>query len=192
MVNFALGLRVTELVRTEDERARCRFESTIGEALDQRDGLGRLFHYAEPAKIGAHDADQLVADLLGVHNDSCACGKETVELVEEHATPLVNVVAGEKWHVSTWHSKLVVGMQIVWSAADVHNAMEVVLAQPDDFFLSSNLAMAGTVSTGTLTDGELILYDPNEITGLDSKGPLATEFLRHRVTMLPHVAEVNF
>jgi hypothetical protein len=83
-------------------------------------------------------------------------------------------------------------MQIVWSAADVHNAMEVVLAQPDDFFLPSNLAMAGTVSTGTLTDGELILYDPNEITGLDSKCPLATEFLRHRVTMLPHVAEVNF
>jgi hypothetical protein len=38
----------------------------------------------------------------------------------------------------------------------------------------------------------LILHDPDEITGLDSKRPLATEFLRHRVTMLPHAGKVNF
>lgn len=179
-------------MRAENERSRCRFKRAIREAFNQGDGLSWLLHHAEPTKVGAHDADELITDFLGVHYYASACGQETIEFVEKHATPLVDVVTRQKWHVSTGHSKLVVGMQIVGGATDVHDAVKIVLAQPDDLFLATYLSMARSVPAGAFADCQLILHDPDEITGLDSKRPLATEFLRHRVTMLPHARDVNF
>ena len=177
---------------TKNQRPRRRLKCTIGESLDERDGLRRLFHHTEPSKIRAHDADQLISDLLGMHDDARTGGEQTVEFVEERSTPLVDVIAGEKRQVSTGHTQLVVGVQVVWCATDVDDPLEIVLAQPDDFFLASYLAMACPVATRTLANGELILHDPDEITGLNSEGPLATQFLRHRVTMLPHADDVQF
>lgn len=139
-------------MRAENEQSRCRFKRAIREAFNQGDGLGWLLHHAEPTKVGAHDADELIADFLGVHDYASACGQETIEFVEKHATPLVDVVTRQKWHVSTGHSKLVVGMQIVGGATDVHDAVKIVLAQPNDFFLATYLSMARSVPAGALAD----------------------------------------
>lgn len=153
---------------TKDERSRCWLERAIGESLNQRDGLGGLFHHAQPAKVGTHNADELIADFFGMHNHTRAGSQEAVQFVEEGATPLVDVVTGEEGQMSTRHSQLVVRMQIVGSAADVDDAVEVVLTQPYDFLLATNLAVARTVSARSFTNGELILDDPDEIAGLDS------------------------
>jgi hypothetical protein len=55
--------------------------------------------------------------------------------------------------------------------------VKIIFAKPDDFFLPAHFAMAGAVPAGSLADGELILDNPDQITRLDTKRPLAAEFL---------------
>jgi hypothetical protein len=79
--------------------------------------------------------------------------------------------------MSVGHTQFVVGMQVMRSTTDVHNAVKIIFAKPDDFFLPAHFAMAGAVPAGSLADGELILDNPDQITRLDTKRPLAAEFL---------------
>lgn len=77
------------------------------------------------------------------------------------------------------HAELVVGVQIVGRTTDVDDAVKVVLAQPDDLFLATDLAVTGPVTARSFANCQLILDDPNEITWLNTEGPLAAKFLRH-------------
>ena len=54
-------------------------------------------------------------------------------------------------------------MQVVWRSDDGDNNIEMVFAQPDDFFLPTDTAVIVAVSAGTLANGEAVLDDPSEV-----------------------------
>jgi hypothetical protein len=62
-----------------------------------------------------------------------------------------------------WHVELVVIVQVVWSTNDGDNATKIVLAEPNDFFLSTNSAVIGAETTRTLANGEFVLNYPGEV-----------------------------
>jgi hypothetical protein len=70
-------------------------------------------------------------------------------------------------------------VQVVGRSNDGDNEVEMVLTQPDDFFLTTNAAMVVAVSPWSLTNGKAILDDPGEITRGNSKGPFSAKFRGH-------------
>ena len=182
---------VAEVMGAKDERSRRRLESTIRQSFDQGDCFGRFVHHSEPAKIGPHDADELVADFFGVDDRPVSVGQQRVQFREESPAPVVDVVAGEQRDMPVRDSDFFVGLQVVRCAADADDAMKIVFPQPDDFFLASYFAVAGSDTARPLADGELVLDDPDEVARLDTECPLAAQFLRHRVTMLHHLRFVE-
>jgi hypothetical protein len=77
------------------------------------------------------------------------------------------------------HVEFFVCVQVVGRSNDGDNEVEMVLAQPDDFFLATNAAMVVAVSPWSLTNGKAILDDPGEITRGNSKGPFSAKFRGH-------------
>jgi hypothetical protein len=59
------------------------------------------------------------------------------------------------------------------STNDGNNTTKIVLAKPNDFFLSANSAVIGAETTRTLANGEFVFNDPGEVSWGNSKGPLA-------------------
>jgi hypothetical protein len=64
-------------------------------------------------------------------------------------------------------------MQVVRSANNRNNTSKIVLAKPNDFFLSANSAVIGAKTTRTLANGEFVFNDPGEVSWGNSEGPLA-------------------
>jgi hypothetical protein len=77
------------------------------------------------------------------------------------------------------HIEFFVCVQVVRRSNDGDNEVEMVLAKPDDLFLTTNAAMVVAISPWSLTDGKAILDDPCEITRGNSKGPFSAKFRGH-------------
>jgi len=170
-------LGVAKLVRAEDQCPRRRLKRTIGQSLNQGDGISWLVHHTEPSQVCAHDADDLITDLFGVHDRAVAGRQQGVEFREEVLAPLVDIVTGEQRNMAIGDANFVVGLQVVRCTADVDDAMKVVFAQPNDFLLSPYFAVTRPESTGSLADGQLVLDDPDQVTRLNTERPLAAKLL---------------
>ena len=59
-------------------------------------------------------------------------------------------------------------MQVVWRSDDGHDKIEMVFAQPDDFFLPTDATVIVAVSAGPFANGEAVLDDPSEVSRGDS------------------------
>jgi hypothetical protein len=55
--------------------------------------------------------------------------------------------------------------------------VKVVLAKPDDFFLSTYFAVTCPESTGPLTNRQAIFDDPRQIAWLNAERPFSAKFL---------------
>jgi hypothetical protein len=77
------------------------------------------------------------------------------------------------------HIEFFIGVQVVRRSNDGNNKVEMVLAQPDDFFLATNATVIIAVSPWSLTNGKAVLDDPCEITRGNSKGPFSAKFRGH-------------
>ena len=71
------------------------------------------------------------------------------------------------------HIQLVVAVLVVRSTNDGNNTTKIVLAKPNDFFLSTNAAVIGAETARALANGEFVFNDPGEVSWGNSKGPLA-------------------
>jgi len=168
---------LAKLVRAKDQRPRRWLECTIGESLNERDGFRWLFDNAEPSKVGTHDADELVAHFFGVHDGAMTRREEGVQFNEETAAPVVNDVTREKRNVAVGNADFFVRLQVVWRTTHADDAVEVILAQPDDFLLTTHLSVAGAETTRALADCQAVFDDPCQIARLNSERPLAAKFL---------------
>ncbi len=74
-------------------------------------------------------------------------------------------------------------MQVVWCRDDGDDKVEVVFAQPDDFFLATNATVVLAVPAGTFANGEAVFDDPREITGGDSQCPFSAKLRGHSVLL---------
>jgi hypothetical protein len=96
-----------------------------------------------------------------------------MNVVKEQLEPLVHIVKTDQRAVPIWHVQLVVVVQVMRSTNDGNNTTKIVLAKPNDFFLSANSAVIGAETTRTLANGEFVFNDPGEVSWGNSKGPLA-------------------
>lgn len=65
-------------------------------------------------------------------------------------------------------------MQIMGCPNDGDNATEIVFAEPNNFLLSTNSTVVGTESAWPFANCKFVLDDPGEVSGRDTKGPLAS------------------
>ena len=96
-----------------------------------------------------------------------------MNVAEKQLEPLVHVIKTDQWAVPVWHVQFVVVMQVVRSADNGNDAAEIILAEPNNFFLPAHSAVIGAETTRTFANGELVLNDPGEVSWCNSQGPLA-------------------
>ena len=96
-----------------------------------------------------------------------------MNVIKEQLEPLVHIVKTDERAVPIRHIQLVVVVQVVRSTNDGNNTTKIVLAKPNDFFLSTNAAVIGAETARTLANGEFVFNDPGEVSWGNSKGPLA-------------------
>ncbi len=144
-----------------------------GKPFADGDGFFGVLDEPVPPHESTHRSHDSIADFLSVHDDLDIVGEETLELMEETARPLVDVV-GVEGAMLVGDPQLVVIVQVVGCGDDADETTEVVLSDPDDFFLAAHPPVIVPVAPGSLAHCEAILENPGEVPGGDSQSPLSS------------------
>ena len=95
-----------------------------------------------------------------------------------------SVVNVQQRVVAIRHAELVIVVQVVRCRQDRHHVIEVVLTQPDDFFLAPDSTMVGAKTARSFADGEFVLDDPRQVAGRDSERPFSSQLWWHELSTL--------
>ena len=144
-----------------------------GEPFSDGYGFLRILDEPVPANERAHRAHDAVTDFFAVNDDLDVVREQVLQLVEQPASPIVDVVGVERT-VLVRHTQFVIVVQIVGCRDDADQATEMVLPDPDDLLLSTYAPMIVPVAPGPLTHSQPIFEDPCEVPGRDPQSPFSS------------------
>lgn len=143
------------------------------ETLADSNCLFGVLDESVPAHECTHGAHDPIADFFSVYDDLDIGREETLQLVEQTAGPIIDVV-GVVRTVLIRDTQFVVIVEIVRCRDDADQTAEVVLPDPDDLFLAADPTVIVAIPTWSLTHRQSILENPSEVPGGDSQSPFST------------------
>ncbi|KAG1648106.1 hypothetical protein GQR58_030095 [Nymphon striatum] len=155
--------------------------STLGadllgeQALDHDRRVGHVLEVAAPDQEAANEAHDGVIERDAVHEHRLVVVDGDAHLLIDARQIDRGVFAVGHRPVAVCKAQLLVCLEVVRARDHRNRQVETIVHHPDDFFLATDRAVAGSFATQSFADRELVLENPQKVTRLNSLRPLAAQ-----------------
>jgi len=145
------------------------------EALDHDERVGWLVEVFAPNQEATKESHNGVAQGDAMHQHALVCFERQAHLLVDAGQKKEGVLIFDHGPMAVRQTEFFVGLQIVRVRDHGDRQIEIVVENPNNFFLAAHGTVVGTLAAQTLAYCDLVLENPREMTRFNTLRPLASQ-----------------